>query len=93
MEATLSEQTRLSILCCDPRPKRGSPKAITRQYHVADFRGCATLFNKDTFEPGLQITSIYVLLEQGLLQWVGVRISHYPGPLPTHPQEREFVFH
>ena len=34
--------------------------AITRQFHVAHLRGCAALFNKDTFEPDLQVKSIYL---------------------------------
>ena len=38
--------------------------AITRQFHVAHFRGCATLFNKDTFGPDLQVKSIYAPSER-----------------------------
>ena len=34
---------------------------ITRQFHVAHFRGLATLFNKDTLEPDLQAESVHVL--------------------------------
>ena len=30
------------------------------QFHVAHFLGCATLFNKDSFEPDLLVKSIYV---------------------------------
>ena len=33
---------------------------ITRQFHVAHSRGCATHFNKHTFEPDLDVKSIYV---------------------------------
>ena len=31
--------------------------AITRQLHVAHFRGCATLFHQNTFEPDLRVKS------------------------------------
>ena len=34
--------------------------ATTRQFRVAHFRGRATLVNKDTFEPDLQVKSTYV---------------------------------
>ena len=33
---------------------------IENQAHVAHFHGCATVFNKDTFEPDLRVKSIYV---------------------------------
>ena len=37
---------------------------ITRQFHVAHFRGCATRFNKHTFKPDLGIKPIYILADK-----------------------------
>ena len=37
---------------------------ITRQFHVAHFNGCATLFNQHTLEPDLEVKSIYVLADK-----------------------------
>ena len=84
-----SEQTRLSISCWNPGPKRGSPgaiedhiagpwhivalqesveflqhKDITRQFHVAHFRECPTLFNTGTFALDLHVKSFCVPAEE-----------------------------
>ena len=37
---------------------------IKHQMQVAHFRGSATFFNEGTFEPDLQVKSIYVLAER-----------------------------
>ena len=36
---------------------------ITRQFHVAHVCGCATLFDKPTLEPGIEVKSIYALAD------------------------------
>ena len=33
---------------------------ITRQFYVAHFRGSSTLFNKHTFEPDIEVNSVYI---------------------------------
>ena len=43
--------------------------AITRQFHVAHFRGCTTLFNNHMFEPHFDVKSIHVLADKAL--WIG----------------------
>ena len=53
-------------------------ECITCRFHVSHFAGWAILFNKDTFQPDLQVNSIYIhdmksaktVINEGEAGWV-----------------------
>ena len=35
-------------------------ETLTNRFHISHFAGCAVLFNKDTFNPDVRVSSVYI---------------------------------
>ena len=59
-------------LCCTTRSSEFlGANVIKNDFHVAHFRGCPALFNKNTFEPDLETKSLFVSgITQDCKDWV-----------------------
>ena len=66
---------------------------IKNDFHVAHFRGCSALFNKNTFEPDLETKSLFVSGDHTGLQRLGSRSYNHSSYLPPCPHQGQKQLH